>query len=49
VGRAYKADVRPVFKIDGYQKMLPQLQAVVNSAAGERALTLEGPTFRVTR
>jgi hypothetical protein len=48
-GRLYKDDVRPVFKIEGYQKMLPQLQAVVSSPAGERALTLEGPTFRVTR
>lgn len=46
-GRAYKDDVRPIFKLDGYQKMLPQLQAVVNSAAGERALTLDGPTFRM--
>jgi len=46
-GRAYKDDVRPIFKIEGYKKMLPQLQAVVNSAAGERALTLEGPTFQV--
>jgi len=46
-GKSYVGDVRPVFKIDGFQKMLPQLQAIVNSPEGTRALTLEGPTFRV--
>ncbi len=48
-GKTYSGDVRPIFKIEGYQKMLPQLQAIVNSPEGTRALTLEGPTFRVTR
>jgi hypothetical protein len=46
-GKTYPGDVRPIFKIEGYQKMLPQLQAIVNSPEGSRALTLEGPTFRV--
>lgn len=48
-GRTYTGEVRPIFKIEGYQKMLPQLQAVVNSPAGAGALTLDGPTFKVTR
>jgi hypothetical protein len=48
-GRNYNGDVRPIFKIEGYQKVLPQLQAIVDSPEGKRALTLEGPTFRVTR
>ena len=48
-GRTYTGEVRPIFKIEGYQKILPQLQAVVNSPAGARALTIDGPTFKVTR
>jgi hypothetical protein len=48
-GKTYPDDVRPIFKIEGYQKLLPQLNEIVGSLEGRRALTLEGPTFKVTR
>jgi hypothetical protein len=47
--KKYADDVRPIFKIEGYQKSLPQLQAVVQSLEGAKAFTLDGPTFRVSR
>ncbi len=48
-GKTYADDVRPIFKIEGYQKMLPQLKEIVGSLEGSKALSLEGPTFKVTR
>ena len=48
-GKTYAGDVRPLFKIEGYQKMLPQIQAAIRSPEGAKTLALDGPTFRTSR
>jgi hypothetical protein len=46
-GKIYTGELRPLFKIEGYQKILPQIQEVVARKECEKKLTLEGPTFKV--
>jgi hypothetical protein len=45
-GKTYQGDQRPLFKIDGFQKALPQIQAALALPECARAMTLDGPTFK---
>ena len=46
-GKTYTGDQRPLFKIEGYQKSLPHIQAALALPESPKAFTLEGPTFKV--
>jgi hypothetical protein len=46
-GKDYTGERRPLFKIEGYQKALPQIQAALALPECTKTLTLEGPTFKV--
>lgn len=48
-GKTYSGEQRPLFKIEGYQKALPQIQQTLNLPEAVRAITLEGPTFRISK
>jgi hypothetical protein len=48
-GVTYSGEQRPLFKIEGYQKALTSIQPVLSRPEAAAALTLEGPTFKMSR
>ena len=48
-GVTYSGEQRPLFKIEGYQKALTSIQPVLARPEAAAALTLEGPTFKMSR
>ncbi len=48
-GVTYSGEQRPLFKIEGYQKSLPNIQPVLARPEVSAALTLDGPTFKMSR
>jgi hypothetical protein len=48
-GVTYPGEQRPLFKIEGYQKALSSIQSTLARPEAAAALSLEGPTFKVSR
>jgi hypothetical protein len=48
-GVTYAGEKRPLFKIEGYQKSLSSIQPVLARPEAAAALSLEGPTFKMSR
>jgi hypothetical protein len=46
-GQTYADNVRPIFKVEGYQKMQAQIDASMKLPEAASAFRLDGPTFRV--
>lgn len=46
-GRTYADSVRPLFKVEGYQKMQAQIDAAFRLPEAAPSFSMEGPTFRV--
>jgi hypothetical protein len=48
-GVTYSGEQRPLFKIEGYQKAMSTIQAALSRPESPAALTLDGPTFKMSR
>jgi hypothetical protein len=45
-GQTYEENVRPLFKLEGYQKMQKEIDAAMQLPEIPKAVTLNGPTFK---
>jgi hypothetical protein len=45
-GQSYEENVRPLFKLEGYQKMQKEIDAALQLPEIPKAVTLNGPTFK---
>lgn len=46
-GQNYSDQVRPLFKVEGFQKMQPQIDAAFKLPEAASSFSIEGPTFKV--
>jgi hypothetical protein len=45
-GQTYQDNIRPIFKLEGYQKMQAQIDSALQLPEAASSFKLEGPTFR---